>query len=321
MIAITGGNGPMARLLIEELSGSGERVRVLCPEPVSFDSGRVTLVHGTIFDVNILEELMDGVSQVYHLDTLDTFRPKVRMDLYRSNVEGTANVVNVALSLGVRKLLFNSTIFSLGDQCDHRPFDETSKWSNTKSASGYGWSMHLAEREVWRGVSEGLPAVILHAGIVPVSPGYPGISSEILDFCLHDRRPPAGRIHLVDPADLVMAMTRLMNGPFENEQFIVFSHEMAYPALKDLFADKTLRRPGNRAVSYMSLSRKALYRRFNFLTRRNRPMLSRSLARAVSDDRVFSNRKISQLFPSGFIDIGNSLRKYRSLYDEQGKFQ
>ena len=70
-----------------------------------------------------LEEIMQGITHVYHCAALVSFEPKDKYRLLKINVEGTANVVNACLDAGVQKLVHVSSVSALG---------QNKKWRNSK---------------------------------------------------------------------------------------------------------------------------------------------------------------------------------------------
>jgi nucleoside-diphosphate-sugar epimerase len=86
--------------------------------------------------------------------------------MYNTNVDGTANVVNLSLENGVKKLVHISSISALGRTSAGEQVNEEKKWMDSKLNSHYGISKNKAEMEVWRGMGEGLDAVIINPSTV-----------------------------------------------------------------------------------------------------------------------------------------------------------
>ena len=86
--------------------------------------------------------------------------------MYQVNVEGTANVVNIALEQGIRRFVHVSSVASLGRTADGGVVNEEKKWEETKVNTHYARSKYKAELHVWRGISEGLEGVILNPSTI-----------------------------------------------------------------------------------------------------------------------------------------------------------
>jgi dihydroflavonol-4-reductase len=184
MILVTGGAGLLGNALIEMLLKKGEKVRVIYNSTalvVNLTTNFQT-IQCDILDVYALEDAMQGVTEVYHCAGLVSFNPKDEKKLYSINVEGTANIVNAALNAGVRKLVHVSSVAALGRIRPDEMIDETMVWTEETSNSKYGHSKYLGEMEVWRGVAEGLNAVVINPSIILGAGNWNEIS--LIKICL-----------------------------------------------------------------------------------------------------------------------------------------
>jgi nucleoside-diphosphate-sugar epimerase len=75
-------------------------------------------------------------------------------------------VVNACIAGNVRKLVHVSSVSALGRKRDGITVTEDAKWSEDNNLSNYGKSKYLAEVEIWRGISEGLNAVMVNPTII-----------------------------------------------------------------------------------------------------------------------------------------------------------
>ena len=106
-IFITGASGLLGSYLIKDLlkDGDSELVSLFRTEKSTLltkeEIAKITWVQGDILDVDLLMDAMKGCKYVYHCAGLVSFNPKRANDLMKINVEGTANMVNAALELGV----------------------------------------------------------------------------------------------------------------------------------------------------------------------------------------------------------------------------
>lgn len=106
MILVTGGTGFIGRQLVRRLVEQGQRVRVISRRPAPTEG---ELFIGDILHPAAVEAAMRGVETVYHLAArVDHFASSV--ELYQTNVRGTAHVVQAALKHGVRRLVHCSTV-------------------------------------------------------------------------------------------------------------------------------------------------------------------------------------------------------------------
>ncbi|MEJ7587191.1 MAG: NAD-dependent epimerase/dehydratase family protein [Ferruginibacter sp.] len=168
MILVTGGAGLLGSELIKQLLSRGSEVRAIYNKTLlpDFQSGQLQQFQCNILDVIGLEEAMQGVKQVYHCAAIVTFNPSRKQEMFKVNIEGTTNVVNAALSKGVKKLVHVSSVAALGRTREDERVNETMNWTENTSKSNYGQSKYLSELEVWRGIGEGLEAVMVNPVII-----------------------------------------------------------------------------------------------------------------------------------------------------------
>ena len=217
MILVTGASGLVGSQLVKELMKTGKKVKALYRSsiPVIEGADNIEWVRGDILDVVALEEAMVGVQQVYHCAAIVSFNPKNKAALHQTNVEGTANVVNACLNANIQKLVFVSSVAALGRIREDTPINETMNWSEETSNSEYGKTKYFAEMEVWRGIGEGLDAVIVNPVIILGSGDWEKGSSELFKSA-YDEFPwyTEGSGGFVDVVDVVKAMILLMESNY-----------------------------------------------------------------------------------------------------------
>lgn len=173
MILITGATGFLGRHLVSHLLGAGYPLRLLVRDIQRSDipeKDRVSLAEGDILDPLSLVKAMEGVEQIVHAAAVVTFAKNRYPEMKAVNVEGTANVVNAALQVGVKRLVHISSTSATGRIGKGETVDEAMPWQPGKHHSYYGVTKHLAEMEVHRGVAEGLPAIMLNPSTI-IGPG------------------------------------------------------------------------------------------------------------------------------------------------------
>ncbi|MEO6883568.1 MAG: NAD-dependent epimerase/dehydratase family protein, partial [Bacteroidia bacterium] len=130
MILVTGGTGLVGSRLLFDLVKSGETVKALkrnesnlsSVKKIFFQNGdrdenifkKITWVHGNISDYFSVTDAMQDVEQVYHCAASVSFNTKDKEIIFKTNEQGTANMVNAALEKGIRKLCYVSSVATLG---------------------------------------------------------------------------------------------------------------------------------------------------------------------------------------------------------------
>src|ERR1035438_7534334 len=186
MIFVTGGTGLLGSHLLCELVRSGKPVRALkrkssdtspvrrifsyyLPDPdASFQ--KIEWVDADLLDFAAMDDALDGVSEVYHCGAMVSFYPKDHPLMLKVNIEGTANLVNLAFEKKITKFLYVSSVSTLGRNDSSGFSDEETYWKTSVKNTPYSISKYGGEREVWRGMEEGLNAVIFNPSVI-LGPG------------------------------------------------------------------------------------------------------------------------------------------------------
>jgi len=161
---VIGANGFLGSHVTRQLVADGHEVRAMVRQGAntrSIDDLALTRFHGDVFDTAVLQEAMDGVDDVYYcvVDTRAWLRDT--SPLFRTNVEGLRNVLEVAVAQpGLRRFVFTSTYATVGRRRGHVATEDDIV--GTRGLSDYVQSRVQAENLVMRYVAEsGLPAVAM----------------------------------------------------------------------------------------------------------------------------------------------------------------
>ncbi len=301
MILVTGATGLVGSHLIRQLAEQGKAVRALYRSavPETEAAGAVEWVKGDILDTVSLEAAMKGIRQVYHCAALVSFDPKQREALFKTNIEGTANVVNMAVEEGVDKLLFVSSVAALGRIREGVAINETMNWSEETSNSEYGKSKYLAETEVWRGISEGLNAVIVNPVIILGAGDWNNGSSGIFKSA-YNEFPwyTEGTSGFVDVQDVVTAMIQLMESGISEERFILSAENLTYRYIFTKIAEGFRKRPPHRKVTPFLAALVWRIEALKAVFTGKTPLLTRETAATAQARVQFDNTKLNRFLPS-----------------------
>lgn len=252
MILVTGGSGLLGKELIIQLLAQGKQVRAIynkTPLP-DFHSDKLEQVQCNILDVIGLEEAMKGIEQVYHSAAIVTFNPKKKRELFKINIEGTANVVNASLDAGVKKMVHVSSVAALGRIRENTPINETMNWTEETSNSRYGQSKYLAELEVWRGIGEGLDAVMVNPVLILGDGDWNSSSSRVFKS-VYEEFPwyTDGITGFVDVRDVAKAMIQLMESNISAERFVISAEDRNFQDVFNLIAKAFGKKPPHKKVT------------------------------------------------------------------------
>jgi len=234
MILVTGGSGLVGSELISQLLAQGNKVKAIYSStPLINTHQNLSTIKCDILDTASLDEIMQGVSYLYHCAGIVSFNKKNKNKLFKINIEGTANVVNAALDAGIIKMVHVSSVSALGRIRENETVTEEMIWTEESSNSVYGKSKYLGEMEVWRGIGEGLQAVIVNPSMILGCGDWNKGSSEIFKSA-YNEFPwyTEGVTGVVDVKDVARAMILLMNSEINRERFILSAENLSY---KEIF--------------------------------------------------------------------------------------
>lgn len=314
MILVTGGTGFLGSELIKQLTDSGLAVRALKRStskiPKILDNN--TLVDWVLGDINEpadLEDVFVGIAKVFHCAAFVSFNPKDKKQLFHVNIEGTSNIVNLCVEHNCR-LLHVSSVAALGDAKKGKQITEKDFWEYDAKAHAYGLSKYEAEMEVWRGITEGLDAVIVNPSvIIGKNAGFEG-SGAI--FKLVKGGFPFytdGASGLVDVEDVAKAMILLMEKPGIGERYIISSENYHY---KDLFAAIAdgfqVKVPKKEAKPWMlGIAWRAL--KFFSIFTGKQPSITKDAAKSSLSLSYYSNEKVINETGIKFKPVGQTIQE------------
>jgi len=251
-ILVTGGSGLVGTELIKQLLKQGKKIKAIyhkTPLP-DFNNKDITTVKCDILDVITLQEIMEGITNVYHCAAIVSFDKKNIDQLYAINVNGTTNVVNASLNAGVKKLLHVSSVASLGKSKEAQNITEEMMWTEESNRSIYGKSKFLGEMEIWRGMGEGLEAVIVNPSVILGGTDWDKGSTKIFKTAF-DEFPwfSEGVAGFVDVRDVAKAMILLMDSEISNQRFILNAENVSYKNLFTEIANSFGKKPPHKKVT------------------------------------------------------------------------
>jgi nucleoside-diphosphate-sugar epimerase len=308
-IFITGATGLLGLCLTKELVKQDVKIKALYRSQIPFEHNKIEWVQGDLFDIVLLEEILNDVDEVYHNAGKVSFNSKDKRLLFKTNVEGTANIVNACLSNNVKKLLHVSSVSALGRIRENTTINETMQWSPETSNSVYGESKYLGEMEVWRGVAEGLNTVVVNPVIILGAGDWNNGSSAIFknvykEFPYYSN----GVTGFVDVLDTANAMIALMNSDIKNERFIISNENISYKDLFNMIAVAFNKKPAYKKITPFKAGLVWRLAALKSLVTGKAPFITKETARTALAKVYFDNGKLLKALPSfRYTPIKNSV--------------
>ncbi len=162
---VTGATGFLGANVVRALLAHGERVRVLVraeSDRTNVEGLPVEHAAGDLRDPEAVREAVRGCRRVFHVAADYRFWAKDPRELYASNVGGTTNVLEACEREGVERVVYTSTVGTIGLSALPAPCDETTPIAPGQLTSHYKRSKHAAEDVALGYASRGLPVVVVN---------------------------------------------------------------------------------------------------------------------------------------------------------------
>jgi len=322
---VTGATGFLGTHVLYELADKGIPVKALYrsrqkiagvmrifgyyKEDITALWDKIQWIEGDILDYDSLMGHLQGVKEVYHAAGMVSFNKRDKGKLDRINIQGTANVVNACLEQGVDMLCHVSSIASLGESDGSEFISENLLWNPGASSSAYAISKLKGEMEVWRGIHEGLKAVIVNPSVI-IGPGmWMGSARQLLDrIRLGLKYYPVGSTGYVDVRDVAKAMIKLTEGNCVGERYIVSSENMPNRVMLNYITDAMGCPNPSHPISPTLIKFAAMAESIRSAITGRPPRLTKKALEIASEKLSYSNNKIRDAVAIHFITVEESVK-------------
>jgi nucleoside-diphosphate-sugar epimerase len=325
MILVTGGTGLLGSHLLLDLVKSGRQIRAIKRAASNTEmvrkvfsyyvsnpdelAGKIEWVNADLMDFGAISDALNQVTEIYHSGAVVSFFPKDHKAMLKVNINGTANLVNQAIERQVRKFCYVSSVATLGRAENNDVSTEETYWVPSGKNSVYAISKYSAEREVWRGMEEGLNAVIINPSVI-LGPGFWQDNSGLFRLVWEGLKYyTPGMNGYADARDISKAMIGLMDGNHFGQRFICSAENLSYLELFSMIAKHLGKNaptvnvpPAMTSIAWRVEAVRA------FLTRSN-PEITREIAITTSQLYAYSSAKLCNALNFKFRPVGESIRE------------
>jgi nucleoside-diphosphate-sugar epimerase len=322
MVLVTGGTGFLGSYLIKHLIDKRYPVRAIRRSnklPFWIDEQvfeKVEWLDGDVLDVVALEEAMEGVDAVIHSAAVVSFVKKNRKEMYKVNVEGTANVVNMMLEKNVKRLIHISSVAALGRTASGGHVNEEKKWEDTKVNTHYSISKHKAELEVWRGMGEGLEAVILNPSTILGYGDWNSGSCAIFKNVHKEFKWYSPGINgFVDVEDVARVAVLMLENRLSAERYIINGDSWPFKKIQDVMSAAFGKKHPTRKANAFLLGLAWRLEKLKSVFTGHKPLLTKESAKVAMSQTWFENEKLLAALPGfSFTPLEETIKKACERY-------
>ena len=310
---ITGATGFIGSFIVRKFLENGYKIRALTRKNGHFGllsdiSDKIEWLIGDVLDIPSLEMAIKEGDIVVHAAAIVSFDKNEQEKMLQVNIEGTKNIVNVCLEIPVKKLVFISSVASLGRTKNQQIINENAKWDNEGEDSVYARSKYLAEMEVWRGIAEGLFAVMLNPSVVLGVGDWDVSSSQIFKY-IYQKKPfyTKGKVNFVDVRDVADASFLLAENEILEQRFICNAGNIHYKALFEKIAERfSVKAPSIFLSGFLS----EIFWRLAWIGTifsKKTPLITKETARMAQQSYFYENDKIKKILSFNFRTLDDTL--------------
>lgn len=310
MVFLTGITGLVGSFIADFLVHNGYQVKALIRNATNqhYLNPNITFIEGDLLDPLLLNQEIDGCEYVIHCAAIISFSSNKINDMMLVNIEGTKNIVNASILNKVKKLIHISSIAAIGRDPKTLTITENAQWTESTLNTNYAKSKYLSELEVWRGIEEGVDAIILNPSVVLGVGNWNKSSSKFFKY-VFDEKPfyTKGNINIVDVRDLAAIVVKALSSTKTNERYIVSNAVVTYKSFFDQMAERFNKKspqilvtPWMAAIAWRVEGIKA------FFTQKE-PLVTKETAHQSRSAFVYVNEKVIADFNHQFIPLSDTL--------------
>jgi dihydroflavonol-4-reductase len=296
---VTGASGFVGAAVARHLTQTGHEVRALVrlsSDCRNLEGLPVERVVGDLTDRTSLKRALSGCKILFHVAADYRLWTRDPRKLYACNVEGTRNIMSAALKAGIERIVYTSSVATLGHSPDDRPADELTPACPHDMIGHYKRSKFLAEAEVRvRAYREGLPVVIVNPS-TPVGPGdvKPTPTGRMVADAVKGRMPAYvdTGLNIVHVDDVALGHRLAFERGMLGERYILGSENLSLKQILEMIAGFVGRRPPRLRLSHRVVLPVAyLAEGWGRLARRENLPLSVDSVRMARQHMYFSSDK------------------------------
>ena len=335
MILVTGATGILGRVIVLELLKRGKTVRATKRKSSNLEEvknsfgfytenpdeffNKIEWINVDFEDIYSLQKALVGVEEVYHCAAKVSFHPKDKRKMYKTNIEGTKQLLYASENSSVKKFLFVSSIAVLDGFNENGELDESSDFNPKVDHSSYAISKHFSEMEVWRASAEGLNVAIVNPGLIIGSGNWNESSGTLFKELGENAYTFSGGTSYVDVRDVAKISVELMENNIFGERFILISENKKYEEIANFIKQK-LGKSATKIIPNGLLKVGVFLNAILGWLISPLKMANKVNVQSVTEFNKISNKKIKEKLNYEFISVEESLAFHLENYKKDKSF-
>ena len=325
MIFVTGGTGLLGAYLLTKLTETEDLVyaskrKHSDTKPVTdvfnfmnkaYLLNKIKWIDCDLSDYHEISNIFShfNITQIYNCAASVSYKKSESEKIINNNIAITRNLINVSLDSNIETFCHVSSIAALGTAKNGEKYiTEHSLWEDNNT-SAYSKSKYLSELEVWRGIHEGLNAVIVQPSvIIGVSNKNKGFANIFRKIKKGMKFYTTGSTGFVDVRDLVEIMITLTNNPeYLKTSYIINAENITYKLLFEKIAKLYNTKPPSIKASNLLLEIAWRIEYLKSILTNTDPVITSISAKTSKKQLHYSNKKLLDTIKFKFNKIDNSL--------------
>jgi len=319
MVFVTGATGLIGSYLLLELSKRGKKIRAMKRENSDLSAvknlfaelsdsnafDKIEWVETDLLDIPSLSASLQGIKTIFHTAGCVEFDDREKKLIHQTNVEGTGNLVNLAISEKIPEFVYISSIAVLDELPEEKSVNENSKFDTEKAHSEYAISKKKGEMAVWRGSQEGLKVLVVYPSVVIGSLDGKRASEKIFGLASKNKMfATEGITGYTDVRDIAFCMAELAEKDVWGQGFIINSENKSFAEIFNFLRGKWNLIP----VKILSEPKLKFIQKTSNINRIFRgKYMSKANYHALTGKAKYSNQKIKETIDRNFIPVNEAL--------------
>jgi dihydroflavonol-4-reductase len=276
---------------------------------------KIKWIDADVTEIYSLLDALDGIETVYHCAGFVSFNSKDNKQMHLINAEGTANVVNACLEKNIKALCHVSSIATLQNPDITKNIDESVYWKSSPSSSDYAISKYNGERDVWRGIEEGLNVVIVNPGII-LGPGFWNQSSGRLFETCYNGNPfyTKGSSATIDAKDVADCMIQLTENKHFNKRFVLIENNYSFKVLFSLIHKNLGKKEPSFEAGKVVLTFGKWFDSLRCFILGKEQLITKETVTSALDQNTYNNKRVKEAINFEFIALADTVKFVTKAY-------